>query len=182
MRLIGAMEFLKTVREGTLCIGFWLRGEDDCRKLANDYESGMSVNDITKRYYPEIFIFGDNSASLAFTPRFDYLDDEDTEIIDGHKYDCLNYYDLNIVGDASPWTTLYLVFDDETEWPERIVLQDYNSDCTNEPIPKEGIKAIVKWFLEECGPFRKEFNASALESLNEPGYSNWVTDYKGKRR
>ena len=143
MRLLGAKEFLKTVKPGTLCIQFWMNDETECFDLIKDYESGKSVyNDYG--YGDDFFIFGDNSGSLAFIKN-------DEEIKIGNiTYDCLFFYDLNIVGDASPAETLYMVFDDN-EWPDKIAVEDSDQFLT-----KNELKKIKKWFLKKCGPFDDE--------------------------
>ena len=51
MRLLGAKEFLRTVKPGTLCIQFWMNNEMECFDLIKDYESGNSVyNDCGYRH------------------------------------------------------------------------------------------------------------------------------------
>ena len=35
MRLLGAKEFLKTVKPGTLCVEFWLDSEEECNPIIN---------------------------------------------------------------------------------------------------------------------------------------------------
>ena len=36
MRLLGAKEFLRTVKPGTLCVEFWLDSEKECLQLIED--------------------------------------------------------------------------------------------------------------------------------------------------
>ena len=171
MRLLGAKEFLKTVKPGTLCVEFWLSSEEECLNLIEDYKKGANI---FEKYYGEFYIFGDNSGSLAFL-----FGEEDAEIeeIDGFKYDCLWYYDKNIVGDASPWTTLQLVYDNEDEWPEVI----HPIDCEeslNKDLHKDDIKRIAKNFVEEH-TFRDETSeaAWALKSLEND--DSIIVNYKG---
>ena len=143
MRLLGAKEFLRTVKPGTLCIQFWMNNETECFNLIKDYESGKSVyNDYG--YGDNFFIFGDNSGSLAFIKNTKRI------MVGDAIYDCLFYYDLNIVGDASPTETLYLVFEDN-EWPDKIAVEDSDQFLT-----KDELKKIRKWFLKKCGPFNDE--------------------------
>lgn len=171
MRLLGAKEFLKTVKSGTLCVQYWTEPET-CQKIIKDYESHI---DITKKYYGEVFVFGDNSGSLTFLRD---LSDRDREIvnIDGISYDCLFYYDLNIVGDASPDETLYLVYDTEDEWPEVKVEQ------SEQVLNKDDLRRIIKWFLETEGDhFRDEVNdenAWALKTLEEDYHNNAIVNYR----
>ena len=176
MKLLGAKEFLKTVKPGMLCVEFWLKSEEECFQLIKDYKNGA---DIFKDRYGEFYIFGDNSGSLAFD--FDPFDEEHTaDVIDGIKYDCLNYYDKNIVGDASPRTTLQLVYENEDEWPEEIYPEDYSHESINKVLHKDDIKRIQKWFLKKCGPFDDETveDAWALNYLETEEKDNPIINYK----
>lgn len=171
MKLLGAKEFLKTVKPGTLCVEFWLGSEEECLQLIQDYKNGV---DIFKKYCGEFYIFGDNLGSLAF------LADEDDEyskdIIDGIEYDCLWYYDKNIVGDASPTETLQLVFESEDEWPEKVQIEDYRKERL---LNKEDIKRITKYFLKEH-KFDDETKGWALNELETNDYykDNPIVNYK----
>lgn len=176
MKLLGAKEFLKTVKPGTLCVEFWLDSEKECLQLIEDYKNDI---DILKKYYGEFYIFGDNSGSLAFLFS---SHEEDIEIdeIDGYKYDCLWYYDKNIVGDASPWTTLQLVYESEDEWPESIHPSDYCHKSINKVLHKDDIERIIKYFLEEhtFADETKE-DAWALKHLEQNEKDNVIINYKG---
>jgi len=179
MRLLGAKEFLKTVKPGTLCIEFWMKNEEECFELIKDYENDGNINKLFKKYGGCFYIFGDNTGSLEFL----YDEDEEPDDIDGFKYDCLFYYDKNIVGDASPWTTLQLVYDNEEEWPDYITPDDYYHESINKTLNKEDIRRIQKWFLEAGKPFRDETseNAWALRFLEEEKNDkiiNYRSDYK----
>ena len=149
MRLVGAKEFLKTVEPGTLCIQYW-RNPEICKEIIRNYERHV---DITKKYHGEVFVFGDNSGSLTFLRTYD---DKEREIvnIDGISYDCLFYYDLNIVGDAGPNETLYLVYENEDEWPSEVKVEQ-----SKQVLNRDDLKRIIKWFLETEGCcFRNEVN------------------------
>ena len=63
MRLIGAKEFLKTVKPGTLFIQYWKSNANECKEIIRDFEKGV---DITKKYYGGYHLFGDNGGSLTF--------------------------------------------------------------------------------------------------------------------
>lgn len=180
MKLLGAKEFLRTVKPGTLCIEFWLKSESDCLHLIEDYKGGSSIYKLLEKYGGSFYVYGDNSGSLSFLFS---SNEEDIEIneIDGHKYDCLFYYDKNIVGDASPWTTLQLVFENEDEWPSEIYPEDYYHESINKVLCKDDIRRIIKWFLKECGPFRDETSEDAwalkhLEKYND----DVIINYKGE--
>ena len=179
MRLLGAKEFLKTVKPGTLCIEFWKKSEEECLHLIKDYETGSTIYQLLEKYGGEFYIFGDNSGSLSFLYSDNREEDDEVEI-NGFKYDCLFYYDKNIVGDASPTTTLQLVFENEDEWPEKIYPEDYDHESINKILNKDDIKRIIKWFLKECGPFTNETSeaAWALKSL-EKEKNNVIINYKG---
>ena len=44
MKLLGAKEFLKTVKSGTLFCEFWMNNEEDCLEIIKDFElSAISV-------------------------------------------------------------------------------------------------------------------------------------------
>lgn len=174
MRLIGAKAFLETVKPGTLFIEFWMHSEKECLEIIKDYKSGV---DITQKYYGEALIFGDNSGSLGFVE----LEDEyDYDIIDGVKYTCLNYYDHNIVGDALPTNTLYLVFDSEDEWPEKIAIVGNDDKRLN----REDMTRIREWFFDNCGPFCDETGESvwALQRLKTDKYykDSYIVNYNGE--
>ena len=165
MRLVGAKEFLRTVSPGTLFIQFWMN-EKRCYELIEDYNNHLPLDKILEKYVSEYAIFGDNSGSLSFLQEDPEIcealgHEEEKYTIDGITYDCLFYYDLNIVGDAGPTETLYIVFDKESEWPESIPIQKGSMKDINEsPIAgylhPDDIARIRKWFLEECGPFQNE--------------------------
>lgn len=132
MRLVGARKFLETVKEGTLCVEFWKNTQEECSRIIEDYKKG---EDIIQKYKGEFYIFGDNSGSLGF------IEDDIEDEIDGKKYNCLCYYDKNIVGDACPKTTLQLVFETEDEYPEEIYIE-------SEKLTKEDIIKIKNWFVK----------------------------------
>lgn len=136
MKLIGAKEFLETIKPGTLCIEFWEKSKEDCLKIVEEYRNGENI---IEKHYGEFYLFGDNYGSLTF------LKEDDSEEIEigNKKYDCLFYYDKNIVGDASPSTTLQLVFEDEDEYPNEIPIE-----YSNKKLSKEDIISIKKWFIQ----------------------------------
>lgn len=164
MRLVGAKEFLKTVKPGTLCIRYWTSPET-CQEIIKDYENHI---DITKKYYGEVFVFGNNSGSLSFLRTYDKKD------IDGISYDCLFYYDLNIVGDARPTETLYIVYDTEDEWFE--VKVEHSKQILN----KDDLRRIIKWFLETEGAYFTDEtrNEWALQTLEEDYPNDEIVNYK----
>ena len=179
MRLLGAKEFLKTVKAGTLCVEFWLDNEKECFDLIKDYKNGINLSEIFKKYGGEFYIFGDNCGSLAFL----FSNDEETIEIDGYKYDCLFYYDKNIVGDANPSTTLQLVYESEDEWPESIYPSDYYNESINKVLHKDDIKRIIKYFLKNnTFSDEKREDAWALNYLEQNEKDNAIINYKGEQR
>lgn len=184
MRLLGAREFLKTVKPGTLFIEFWFDDEQECRELAENFKTGMSVEDILKNQYGSYHIYGDNGGSLAFiVPTFE--EDEDLTTIDGHEYNFLFYYDKNIVGDASPATSLNIVFDSPEEWPKRVPVTPSGYEEPSRFLYHDDLERIRDWFLANCGPFRDEVNdksAWALKALDDKYYKdNFIVNYKEER-
>lgn len=165
MRLIGAKKFLETVKPGTLYKRFWLHSTEECLDLIKRYESKQDLY-----YYSELEIFLDNSGSLGFLNTDNY----EEIIINDKTYSCLFYYDSNVVGDASPTTTLYLVYDNEDEWPAIIKVENIE----NELLTKEDLINIRDWFLHS-EVFDEERNVLALDKLNTDDYykNNYIVNY-----
>lgn len=174
MKLLGAKEFLKTVKPGTLCVEFWLDSKEECFQLIEDFKNGVNI---FEKHYGEFYIFGDNSGSLSFLRT---SNEEEVEIdeIDGYKYDCLWFYDKNIVGDANPYTTLHLVYESEDEWPEEI----YPEGCDhsiNKVLHKDDIKRIIKRFLED-NYFTDETSEYAWALKAIENNDDAIINYKGE--
>lgn len=165
MKLIGAKEFLKTVKSGTLFFELWTSHEKDCFEIIRDFETGVKLLD---KYDGEFLIYGNNAGSLTF------LKPERAKevLIDNIPYNCLFYYDHNIVGDASPDLTLQLVFENENEWPEQIKV-----DNSDQVLNKQDIKRIRDYFLATEGPFKA--CDWAIEELEKDYYkNNKIINYK----
>ena len=177
MRLLGAKEFLKTVKPGTLCLEFWCKDEKECASLIKDFLTNASIYSLIAQYCGEFYIFGDNVGSLSFL--CDSLNSQSVTI-EGVEYDCLFYYDKNIVGDANPYLTLQLVFDSEEEWPEETPVEGSSKNLT-----KQDIKRIQKWFIKTQGPFRDESSDNeqvwALKYLIENDNNDEIVNFKGER-
>ena len=168
MKLLGAKEFLKTVKSGTLFCELWMDNEEDCFKIIKDFENGVNILD---KYTGEFLIYGNNTGSLTFLKSKSAKE----VLIDNILYNCLFYYDHNIVGDASPGLTLQLVFENEDEWPEQI-----NVDNSDQVLNKQDIKRIRDYFLTTEGPFKA--CDWALEALEKDYYkSNKIVNYKSSR-
>ena len=173
MRLVGAKEFLQTVKHGELFIQFWLPLKD-CIHVVEDFKKG---EDIITKYGGEIALFGSNSHSLSFL--------QDPEVsdkitVDNVTYDCIYIWDLNVVGDANPTSTLYLIFDNEDEWPDKIEIDSYVSN-DKQYLSKDDIKRIQKWFNENDSDEKVHsfLNEWALKELytNELFNDQWVVNY-----
>lgn len=158
MRLLGAKEFLRTVKPGTLFRMYW-HDVEICHNIIEAFKNGK-INEI--QYYSEVAIFGSNSGSLSFHK----LTDSDNVIIDNKNYDCLFYYDLNIVGDASPTETLYLVYDSIDEWSDKVNIEESDGEF----LTKDELVKIRDWFIENEGPFSDETNGWALQILISDEY------------
>ena len=168
MKLLGAKEFLKTVKSGTLFCELWMDNEEDCFKIIKDFENGVNILD---KYTGEFLIYGNNTGSLTFLKSKSAKE----VLIDNILYNCLFYYDHNIVGDASPGLTLQLVFENEDEWPEQI-----NVDNSDQVLNKQDIKRIRDYFLATEGPFKA--CDWALEALEKDYYKdNKIVNYKSSR-
>jgi hypothetical protein len=63
MKLMGAKEFLKTVKPGTLFFELWMSHEKDCFEIIKDFENGVNLLD---KYGGELLIYGNNAGSLTF--------------------------------------------------------------------------------------------------------------------
>ena len=166
MRLIGAKNFLETVKPGTLYRRFWLDKTEECLDLIERYKTNQDLH-----YFSELEMFGDNCGSLAFS----YSDNNDEVIINDKTYSCLFYYDANVVGDAGPTTTLYLVYDNEDEWPDKIDVEN----TENEFLTREELISIRDWFLR-YDQFENESNGWALDMLNLDNSfkNNYIVNYK----
>ena len=161
MKLVGAKEFLKKAKSGMFFLQFWTDA-DYCQTIINKYENNK-FNEILDDYKIsnaslELYIYGDNSGSLSIDRNYDIFDNGDTFNINGKYYHCLCFTDLNIVGDAVPHETLYLLFDNVDEIFD-FVIPDI--------LTREELPIIRDWFL--CNnTFKDEVNdedAWALKSL-----------------
>lgn len=175
MKLVGAKEFLQTVKHGDLFAQFWFPIKS-CAKIAVDFANG---EDIITKYGgdKEFALFGSNSHSLSFLQD---IENSDKITVENVTYDCIYIWDLNVVGDADPTSTLYLIFDNEDEWPDKIEIENSMND-DKQYLSKDDIKRIQKWFNEEDNN-EKVLNFSnewALKELYTDEFFNehWVVNY-----
>ncbi|MGE4484591.1 MAG: hypothetical protein AB7C97_05695 [Oscillospiraceae bacterium] len=153
MKLLGAREFIK-MPPGALYFRFWENTKEDCMKIIEVFsEDPKSLLNLP---HDDLEVFGDNFGSMSF---------------DGDKEDdYIFYYDANVVGDACPATTLYLIID-ESELPNTISIHDsgYNIiQLTKEEIVRIKNKFVNevfhkniddKWAIEELDRLSKENNS-----------------------
>ena len=114
-RLVGARKFLEIAKPGTLFIPLEFWGYDSeeneqeladiIKKFENNPVSAYDAN------WGNLHIFVDNFGSVTFR-YFPFNCDEDNDYI--------YYYDYNVVGDASPEYTLYLIVDSIEDIPSHI--------------------------------------------------------------
>lgn len=114
-RIVGARRFLKVAKPGTLFIPleFWgYNAEKNSQELVGVLEkfvdNPVSVYDDS---WEKIHIFVNNHGSVTFA-YFPFICEEDEDYI--------YYYDYNVVGDASPEYTLYLIVDSIEDIPSHI--------------------------------------------------------------
>ena len=166
MRLLGAKEFLKTVKPGTLCVEFWEDCEEQCLEIIKDFQRGENI---IQKYGGEFYIFGDNYGSLSFADT-DYKEEVE---INNNRYDCLFYYDKNILGDACPQNTLQLVFENEDEYPNKIQIEYSNKFLT-----KNDIINIRDWFVKNH-LFRSPDNW-VWKHLDSDYKDNFIVNFKSE--
>ena len=114
-RLVGARKFLEIAKPGTLFIPLEFGGydsEEDRQELADAVK--IFANNPISAYdanWGNLHIFVNNFGSVTFryTP---FIYDEDDDYI--------YYYDYNVVGDASPEYTLYLIVGSIEDIPSHI--------------------------------------------------------------
>lgn len=178
MKLVGAKQFLKLAKCGTFFIQFWCHEEGECYDIIREYEENNLKQNIFEKHYGETCIFGDNTGSLSFemntgkpnerdTSEFLYGDDE---IPIGDKVAYGSYYDLNIVGDADPTQTLYLIFDNENDFYNFVIKDTKNNDNL---LTLEELKLLKDWFLKECDNPDDETEGWAMNALKT---SDWLKD------
>lgn len=181
-RLVGARKFLEIAKPGTLFIPleFWgYDSEKNGQKLADAIEN--FINNPVSIYdanWGNLHIFVDNGGSITFY--HDSIDDLDNNYI--------YYYDYNVVGDADPENTLYLIVNSIEDLPDYIDFECYN-DKISEPefdedfvvynnkekrythylrLSKEEIEKRYENILnKECKEASENNNDWAREKLNE---------------
>lgn len=157
LMLVGAKHFLD-LPKGTIYERFWEDDEEDLLKIIEYFK-----NDKLEIAWNDIEIYGNNGGSMA---------------IDTKEDNYIYYYDANVVGDAYPPDTLYLVIDEE-RLPKEIEIND--KVFTKQDILK--IKEKFLTFFDENEPIDNKLdktNEWARDCLNneEPYKDNYFVNFK----
>jgi hypothetical protein len=150
MKLLGAREFIK-MPAGTFYIEYWENTIEKCLQIIDKFiKDSNTFLDIKP---DELHVFGDNSGSMMFSG-----DKEE---------DYMFYYDANVVGDAGPSTTLYLVID-ESELPSEISIHDGEDNIVK--LSKYELIRIKNLFINEVHNEYKDIWAfEELDKLTKDG-------------
>lgn len=97
--LMGAKHFLE-MPTGTIYQSWWCENENELERIIQDFKKGK-----LELFYDRLEMYYNNSYSYTF----DYLDLNNED--DNGDFPLI---DINIVGDANPQLTLYLVLDEDT--------------------------------------------------------------------
>lgn len=131
-RLVGARRFLKAAKPGTLFIPleFWgYNPEKNSQELADTLEKFVdNPLPVYDDNWGKLHIFVDNNGSVTFS-YFPFICDEDEDYI--------YYYDYNVVGDASPEYTLYLIVDSIEDIPSHISFFCYGDEISKPEFDKD---------------------------------------------
>jgi hypothetical protein len=157
MQLLGAREFIK-MPAGTFYVQYWENTMEECLQIIDKFKKDSKIFlDIQP---DTLHVFGDNSRSMMF-----YGDKEE---------DYMFYYDANVVGDATPESTLYLVID-ENELPNEISIYD-NEDNTVKISKEDVIKIKNKFVNEVHNEYKDTWAFEELNKLSRDG--NTIIDVK----
>jgi len=147
MYLLGAREFIK-MPTGTFYEPYWENTKEECLRIICQFKKEPT----TFLNITDLHVFGDNSGSMSFT---------------GNKEDdYIFYYDANVVGDADPSTTLYLVLD-ENELPDIISIYDDENNIIK--LTKDEVIKIKNIFINNLFDNYKmdEWAVKYLDTLSE---------------
>jgi len=145
IRLLGSRKFIG-LPPGTLYTEHWLNDIEQCNTMIHNFiENPDEFLDTL-----DLFIYQDNGASL---------------LLEGQKdEDDLCLTDVNVVGDASPGTTLRIVFNLE-DLPDIITIRGSNYD-DRVNWTKQEISEIIKE-MKEDNHINKRHHNWALEELEK---------------
>jgi len=151
MMLLGAREFIKCPA-GTFYVSYWMDNQRECLEIIEKFRH--NPNDFLNLEPDELHVFGNNSGSMLFT--------------DEKEEDYIFYYDANVVGDASPETTLYLVIE-ESELPNIITIRNFDGEITE--LSKIDVIKTKNKFTETCDKSKDDWALSRLDELSNNEYS-----------
>lgn len=157
LELLGAMKFLDKPK-GTFYIPFIEKSEQKCWESADKFLD----NPYELMELQQLHIYGDNGGSMCLSSDCD------------NKY--IFYYDANVVGDAIPETTLYLVFDD-TLIPDsfQYIDKDYFDDGLN--LTREQVLKVRDDFLLLIGDNDYDPNIEARDYLDKNYKDNKIVNF-----
>jgi len=153
MKLLGANNFIK-MPTGTFYVQYWLDTQKECMEIVREFLK--SPDEFLKNRIFDLEVFGGNSGSMMF---------------DDSEEDYVFYYDANVVGDASPSTTLYLVIE-EDELPDEIV---FNGNSGRFKLSKKEVIDIKNYFVENAHEhYEDNWAIKELDKLSKSG--NTIVD------
>lgn len=155
MRLVGPQKMIN-MPAGTIFIKYWMRNSAELKEVVDEF-----LNNSLEIQWRDVCIYYDNSASWSNAVDEEPLDDED-ELDDDDDND-IWLIDINIVGDADPENTIYLIIE--------------NGNLIPQPIRDKVLKYrkfIIKDNNAETPP------VWALESLNNSNGEYIDLDLKGE--
>lgn len=132
-RLVGAERFLKLAKPGTLFIPVEVRTwgkerkESEITLITTQFKKDPQL--LYDKNWSNLHVFVDNEGSVTFFYSIEFCTEED---------DYVYYYDYNVVGDADPEYTLYLIVDSIEDIPDHI---DFY--CHSDRISKESFDRDV---------------------------------------
>ena len=185
-KMVGAKKFLEIAKPGTLFIpiemwGYNSEADERLHKIIEMFK--QNPQDIYNEYWEKLHIFINNEGSITFLYDIVLCDEEDNYIY---------YYDYNVVGDADPGHTLYLIVDSIEDIPDHINFWCHGDNINRVEFPddfvvhdstikgyghylhltKDRIKELYKSILDtECKEVSESSNEWArneLEKRNNP--------------
>jgi hypothetical protein len=157
MQLLGAREFIK-MSPGTFYVQYWVNTEEQCLEIIDKFKNNQkSFSDIDG---DDLHIFGDNWGSMSFSG--------------AKEDDYIFYWDANVVGDAGPSTTLYLVIE-ENELPKKLTICDEDDNTVE--VSKKEIINIKNIFVNDV--YEKNDDEWPFKELNKLSVEgNKIVDIK----
>lgn len=136
MRLVGPKKMIY-MPAGTIFIEYWMSNQKELKKVVDSFiNNSIDIDD-----WHDIYVYKNNSCSWC------YPSDENID-----EYTLI---DINIVGDADPENTVYLIIEDTNLIPQPIrgkVLK-WQKILSKENKPKE----LDKWVLDRLNKYCGEY-------------------------